>query len=414
MEERNVMGELNIYRQLGLKPNYSEIARRYGMDRHTVAKYWQDGGDIDDGRCRRSSGFDRFRDVIEEKALLPGITKKAVHEFLLDRHGGEAVPGYNAFTHFCRKNEIAFADPASAEPHPRYETPPGRQLQFDWKEDVRMVSRRGGLFEFNVFSATLGCSRMHRFIYSKTRTEDDLIACWLGTIKSFGGVAEEWLTDNMSALVTFAGGRRRRSARAWAFAKEAGFEIRLCRPGTPETKGKDESANRFLGRLIAYDRDFEDEAELVSIIAHIEARSNEEVNDTTGVPPAALFMREKDSLRPVGNMRLLEEMTGVVTVQTVPSTMLVRAAGREWSVPRWCIGRKAKVTAMPGGQIRVTVAGELVAIHDASRSKSRINYTEEHYMEAICDKATFADGDIRRAARENLELLDRIGGEVDG
>ena len=37
--ERNVMGELNVYRGSGAKPNFSEIARRHGMDRHTVAKW---------------------------------------------------------------------------------------------------------------------------------------------------------------------------------------------------------------------------------------------------------------------------------------------------------------------------------------------------------------------------------------
>lgn len=41
--ERNVMGELNVYRGSGAKPNFSEIARRHGMDRHTVAKYWRGG-----------------------------------------------------------------------------------------------------------------------------------------------------------------------------------------------------------------------------------------------------------------------------------------------------------------------------------------------------------------------------------
>lgn len=44
------MGELNMYRQLGLKPNFSEIGRRYGLDRHTVSRYWNEGGDVDDGR----------------------------------------------------------------------------------------------------------------------------------------------------------------------------------------------------------------------------------------------------------------------------------------------------------------------------------------------------------------------------
>ena len=413
MEERNIMGELNVYRQLGLKPNFSEIGRRYGINRHTVARYWNEGGDVDDGRCRRASGFDAYSELIAEKASMPGATKRAVHEYLLHRCGAR-LPGYNAFTHYCRKHEVAFDPVAQPEPHPRFETPPGRQLQFDWKEDVSMVSRRGEAFEFNVFSATLGCSRMHRFVYSKTRTRDDLLACWLATISAFGGIAEEWVTDNMSAIVSHDGRRRVKSERVLRFAKEAGFELQLCRPNTPETKGKDESANRFLGRLAVYDGDFEDEAELISIIAHIEARSNAEPNATTGLPPAVLFMREKEYLKPVGNMALLERMVGDVSVQKVPPTMLVRAAGRQWSVPRRCIGKRAKVTTMPGGQVRVTVAGELVAVHDASQGSRGINYTEEHYAEAIGSKARFADGDIREAARENLRLLDAMGGGVDG
>lgn len=329
MEERNIMGELNMYRQLGLKPNFSEVGRRYGLDRHTVARYWNEGGDVDDGRCSRPSGFDAHSALIAEKAAMPGATKKAVHEYLLHRCGGRPIPGYGAFTHYCRRHDIAFDGGGRPEPHPRYETPPGRQLQFDWKEDLRMTSRRGEPFEFNVFSATLGCSRMHKFVYSRTRTRDDLLACWLATILFFGGVPEEWLTDNMSAIVAFDGRRRVKSERVLRFAKEAGFELQLCKPLTPETKGKDESANRFLNRLAIYDGDFEDEDDLIGIIAHIESRSNAEPNETTGLPPAALFMKEKEYLRPIGNVALLERMVGEVKTQVVPSTMLVRAAGRE-------------------------------------------------------------------------------------
>lgn len=90
-------------------------------------------------------------------------------------------------------------------------------------------------------------------------------------------------------------------------------------------------------------------------------------------------MREKEALRPIGNMRLLQGMVGDVSVQTVPATMLVRAAGRLWSVPRRCTGRRVTVVAMPGGQVRVRMGGEEVAVHDA-------------------------------AARANLDLLDALGG----
>lgn len=38
------------------------------------------------------------------------------------------MPGYNAFMHYCRRHDIAFDGGGRPEPHPRYETPPGRQL----------------------------------------------------------------------------------------------------------------------------------------------------------------------------------------------------------------------------------------------------------------------------------------------
>lgn len=65
--ERNVMGELNVYRGSGAKTNFSEIARSHGMDRHTVAKYWRNGqlgaagggGQKDNRIGHRACGQDR-------------------------------------------------------------------------------------------------------------------------------------------------------------------------------------------------------------------------------------------------------------------------------------------------------------------------------------------------------------------
>lgn len=409
--ERNIMGELNMYRQAGMTPNFSDIARRYGMDRHTVAKYWRRGEDVEDLRRCKASAFDQVREVIEQKAAMPGATKKAVHEYLLHRRPDLALPKYNAFSAYCDSRGIAFGSRADPEPHPRFETPPGRQLQFDWKEDLTMVDANGEVFEFNVFSATLSASRMHRFIYSRTRTEEDTLLCLTATFTRFGGVTDECLTDNMSSLVTISRGKRRVHAKTLRYAREAGFDLQFCRSRTPQTKGKDESANRFLNRLSVYEGDFIGEEGLIEAIANIEARSNEEPCETTGLPPAVLFMREKEFLRPIGNLALLEEMVGKVTRCTVPDTMLVRACGREWSVPRRCIGRKAKVTSMPSGQVVIEVEGEVVAVHDALAEPMRkFNYDPGHYMQAISGKRRFADCDIEQAARANLELLDGMGG----
>lgn len=405
-----MIGELNMYKEAGIKPNFSDIGRRYGKDRHTVAAHWNaDGCDPGDGRSDKQSGFEAHRAEIEEKAALPGVTKKGIHEYLLHRYPEEKLPKYSAFTHFMRVNGIAIGPPGGSEPHPRFETPPGLQLQFDWKESIRMADRNGELFEFNVFAATLCWSRRHIFIYSPRRGTDDLIRCMYLTVARLGGVPAEWLTDNMSALVVVQGGKRRRVARVFEFAKDAGFEIKLCKVRTPQTKGKVESANRFLSRLMAYQGDFEGEEELVGIIARIEERCNAEANETTGMPPSVLFMDEKEALRPIGNMRALEEAMGdVVDVPKVPPTMLVSAHGRKVSVPRRCIGRPVRLVCMPEGGVDCYMSGRLVASHGPGES----GYAGSHYREAMEGKRWFGDADIAAAAEANLELLSAIGGRL--
>lgn len=274
-----------------------------------------------------------------------------------------------------------------------------------------MANRDGELFEFNVFAATLGHSRRHIFIRSGTRTTDDLVRCMYATIARLGGVPREWVTDNMSALVTVKGGRRLKVQRAYEFAKAAGFELKLCRPRSPQTKGKVESSNRFLSRLAAYQGDFDGWDDIDEIIARIEDASNSEPNETTGLPPSALFMEEKDALLPVGNLRALEEAMGdVVRVARVPATMLVSAHGEPMSVPRRCIGRPARIVCMPGGAMDCYAGGELVATHVAGGPA----YDPAHYAEAMAGKRWFGDaaGDIEAAAAANLGLLDSIGGSL--
>lgn len=101
--ERNIMGEFDMYRQAVTKPNFTDIARRYGMHRHTVVKYWRAGGQVEDARRCRPSGPDRHRELIEAKVQLTGATKRGIYEYLLDRcYAGEEPPAYNTLTKWMR------------------------------------------------------------------------------------------------------------------------------------------------------------------------------------------------------------------------------------------------------------------------------------------------------------------------
>ena len=196
--ERNVMGELNMHRAAGAKPSFSGMARRHGLDRHTVAKRWREGAEAEGRGPERESALERVRPVVEARAQLPGMTKRAVYELPAHRHGDPPPPGYGAFTARRRRQGIAFGRAAAPEAHPRFETPPGRQLQFDWKEGMRLVGAEGEPHEFSAFTATLGCSRGHVLIPTRSRTTDDLPACLPATFGTPGGAPEELCFVNLN------------------------------------------------------------------------------------------------------------------------------------------------------------------------------------------------------------------------
>lgn len=41
-KQKNVIGSLTVFNLLNMKPNYSDLSRQYGIDRHTISKYQKD------------------------------------------------------------------------------------------------------------------------------------------------------------------------------------------------------------------------------------------------------------------------------------------------------------------------------------------------------------------------------------
>lgn len=97
----------------------------------------------------------------------------------------------------------------------------------------------------------------------------------------------------MSAVVSIVDGRRRKHPRILQLEKDLGIKIRLAKVRSPQTKGKEESSNRFVNWLLAYNGEFESEEELLAIIQDVSRRVNDQLNQTTQIPPVTLFRNEK-------------------------------------------------------------------------------------------------------------------------
>jgi len=188
--------ELMVMKVNEIKPNYSKLGRLYGLDRRTIKKY-DDGYEGKPINRNKESKLDKYREDINIKINLPSASINGVFQYFKENY--DDIGTYSNFYKYIKKHKLI--ENKNNKCQLRYETEYGKQLQFDWKEDIKMYNKYGEIFEFNIFSATLSASRLHIFKYSKYKTRIDVQRCLIQTFQYIGGITEETLTDNMSSIV---------------------------------------------------------------------------------------------------------------------------------------------------------------------------------------------------------------------
>ena len=391
--------ELLIMKTEGIKPNYAELARLHNCDYRTVKKYnnGYEGKPIN--RIKKSK-LDKYKEDIKTKLELPGSTIKGTYEYF--KSNDETIGNYSNFYKYTKKKNLKKKN--NNKFHPRYETEFGKQLQFDWKEDIKMFNKYGEVFEFNIFSSTLGSSRLHVFIYSKYRTKIDVQRCLVKTFQYIGGLPEETLTDNMSSIVDT---KKKEFYKDFiSFSKDIGFIPKKCKPRHAYTKGKDESCNRFMSWLIPYNGEFETEEDLIKIIEEINLKVNKQINETIGVPPIMLFQKEKEYLKPLPNNKILNSYLYDTISVKVSNESLFYYKGSKYSVPIKFINHTVSLRE-ENNKLYVYYNKDLITIHNLS--SNYINYKEEHYNEGFMNiLKNKTQDEINNIARRNLELINKL------
>jgi len=394
-------GHLEIMKAYDIKPNFTELGRQFNMDRHTVKKYYEgyQGKSI---TRNRPSKLDKYYEEIKLKINLLGVNAVGIYEYLLKKDSD--IGSYSNFQAYLKKHNLKINK--SSKVHLRFETDPGQQLQFDWKENIKMISKYGELFEFNVFSSTLGFSRLHDFVYSRTKTREDVERCLMTTFKYIGGIPKELLTDNMASVVDISGTARKINKEFYQFAKDMGAVVRLCKPRSPQTKGKDETANKFMRWLVPYNHEFEDEEELIRIIKDIRNKVNSTKNQTTNIPPILLFEKEKEYLLPLpSNHIMVSYLIDTKKVKVAPDS-LVHYKGKKYSVSPKYINQFVHLQ-QTDNILYVYHNKELIATHELSFKL--FNYTKEHYHEGLKLSMPYKDDEkIEEYTAQNLKRLDCI------
>jgi len=403
---QNLNQELMIMDTYDVEPNYAELGRKYQMDYRTVKKYHK-GYSGKSTKRRSTSILDNHYDDIKLKLELPGAKVKSTYHFFKKKY--DNIGKYGNFLRFVNKHDLK-PKKTNIKCHPRFETPLGKQLQFDWKEDVKITNKKGVTFKFNVFTAVLCTSRLHIFIYSKFRTREDVERSLLKVFEYICGVPEEVLTDSMTSIVN--SHNKRFVSEFIQFCKDMGCIPKKCKIKSPETKGKDESSNRFINWLVPYNNEFETEEELINILSEITRDVNQEINDTTGVAPIMLYQKEKEYLKPLPNKRVRDSYLNDSKQILIEEDFLVYYRGSRYSVPPKFINKKITYKEIDN-KLHLYYNNNLIIIHEIKKQK--INYDPSHYIEGLKETMPYkSDDDIEKIALENLKLFDYIGSNEKG
>jgi transposase len=281
-----------IYELRGAGLSIRGIGERLGLARNTVRKYLRSPGvPVAKARPRRPSKLEPHRAFLDGR-IAGGVLNTAV---LLRELRAR---GYTGGSTILKEYVEPFRRARQPVATVRFETAPGEQAQVDWGQ-FRYRAADGAERSVWCFVLVLSWSRA---IYAEFAPRADVatfIRCHLRAFERLGGVPRTCLYDNAKVVVL---GRDAAGEPVWNerfldFALRLGFEIRLCRPYRPQTKGRVESGVKYVRGNFWPTARFADLADLNDQArAWAEQVADPRVHGTTLERPSDRLTRERPHL----------------------------------------------------------------------------------------------------------------------
>lgn len=401
---KDIFNEVKRQMSNDIKINCAEVARRFDCDPRTVKRYIN-GATVMRKKATKSSILDDYKEIVMDKIDNFGATAKATFCFIKKRgYDGS----YNTVKRFAKSHKQEQLEKATV----RFETVPGLQAQVDWKEDFKLVSKHGEIFEFNIFLYILGYSRSKYIEITLDKKQDTLFRCLCNAFKNTDGIPREILFDNMATVVdrpNSQAGNLKINARMQQFSKDLCFEVNVCRAYRPQTKGKVESVAKLMDRLVVYNNEFESIEQLMEIVREFKKNINDEVCQSTGKTPNILHSKEKEYLKGLPSNDIIESYTNRSVQRKVSKESMITYNQNKYSVPVKYIG--ATVDIVPyANTIKVYFQNEEIASHQ--ESEKYLNYQEDHLRQIFRSDAYKyrSDDEIEEITKKHLQDLDSLLG----
>jgi transposase len=347
----------------------TQIARRLGIDRGTVAKYLA----LDDipEQIRRkpvNRKIDEFVDHIKARlAKFPELTAERLFREIVNL-------GYTGSRRTVRRY-VAQLRPQQERVYKPVETLPGEQAQVDWGHEgtIEENGERLNLYSFNFI---LSYSRV-RYEYTTSQDMATFLACHQRALRYIGGCPGEIVYDNCKTVVSERLGTVIRfHPDLLRFAAGFGFKPRACWVHDPESKGKVESTVKYARRDFFYGTEFTSRSDLnQQARTWLDEVANQRVCEATSRPPMELLREERPFLRPLS----AEPVAAYAEAEArVTKTCLLSWGGNQYSVPHQLARRKVTLRIYED-RLEVFFAGKHIVSLPRHRGKGHRIVQDEHY-----------------------------------
>lgn len=397
---------------LDLKISNVELARQFGVSEGTIRYYRRKEKRVD-GWTMRYSGVSAFNSQIamwisQNAGREPSKrhTIQSLYHTLVKFH--DFSLSYDALRRFISKH---YPDVMEKPYRMRIETPPGKLLQVDWKESVRIqLSEPGNWVQIHLLVLLLAFSRMPAIVVRLSKDIQSFLSAHHEAAGKLGGITEFVRPDCMATAVKLWRGRKSQMNHDYAqYLESLGTKAFPARPGVPQDKGKVE---RRIQDLI---RDIDFESIIFRNLEEVQQFFDELVTErisqwncpATGTSIQAAYEYEKQHLMSVCDAPQIPVDTATTKVS---KESLVYFRKNWYQIPEGFAGKTVRCINT-GTQIQIFSEGELIQSHDyLPGAKNMIRLSRQAIVTATRPLSDLTRQWALEVADRQMDLYQEIAG----
>lgn len=387
--------EIHQLKESGFKK--SQVARRLNLDRKTVSKYWNlepdEFAEVIEQTGTRSRKLDKYEDdILKWLREHEDITAAQIEDWLKELYHDQSIKERTVRSYVAHlRDKYGIPRATHIRQYQAVEDPPmGHQMQLDFGE-TKVMQPDQKKKKIYALGSVLSHSRHKYAEWSDCPLTTNCLVSMLSNCFAFyGGVPREIVIDQDKLMVVSENfGDIIYTHQFEQFRKKMGFQIRLCRAGDPESKGRVEAVVKYLKYGFAAHRTFTDIASWNQLcLDWLDRTANRKLHGTTKKVPAEVFALEKQYLRPAPSLWKLP--TDSVTRMVRKDNTIMYKSNR-YSVPinTYEPGLEVRVHEQDGTLIISAVnSDQVIAEHPLSTGKGELVQNRNHlrdYQEKVSE-----------------------------